>query len=78
MSDDDKRLLIETLSEMRELKGQLTELKEHIMSRLARLEKKETEQTKNLFSALSLFISMLALGVSIVVNFFKHGGGFGR
>jgi hypothetical protein len=66
--------MVETLAEMRELKGELREFKEHVLSRVERLEKKENEQTKNLVSVLSLFVSGTALAVSIIVNFFKHGG----
>jgi hypothetical protein len=77
MNDDDKKLLIETLAEMKELKGALTEFKVHVISRVSRLEKRESEQAKNFLTAISLVISTLALGISIIVNFFK-GGGVGR
>jgi uncharacterized membrane protein (DUF106 family) len=74
VTDDDRRLLIETIAEMRELKGEMREFKEHVIERMNRLEKKETEHIKKTFSVLSLLISGAALAVSILVNFFKHGG----
>jgi hypothetical protein len=73
MSDEDKRLLVETLAEMRELKGEMKEFKEHVMGRVNRLEKKEAEQTKHIVSVFSLLISGAALAVSIIVNFLKGG-----
>jgi hypothetical protein len=74
MSDEDKRLLVETLAEMKELKGEMREFKEHVIGRVNRLEKKEAEQTKNAVSVFSLLISGAALAVSIIVNFFRNGG----
>jgi hypothetical protein len=74
MTNEDRRLIVETLGEMRELKGEMKEFKEHVIERVQRLEKKEGEQTKNLFSVLSLMISGTALAVSVIVNFFRNGG----
>jgi hypothetical protein len=74
MTNDDRRLIVETLGEMRELKGEMKEFKEHVIGRVNRLEKKEAEQAKKMISVLSLFISGAALAVSIIINFFRHGG----
>ena len=74
MTNEDRRLMIETLSEMKELKGEMREFKEHVIGRVSALEKKETEKTKNLVAVFSLLISTSALAVSVIVNFFKHGG----
>jgi hypothetical protein len=74
MTNEDRRLIIETLAEMKELKGEMKEFKEQVIERVQRLEKKEGEQTKHLFSVLSLLISGTALAVSVLVNFFKNGG----
>jgi hypothetical protein len=74
MTNEDRRLIVETLGEMRELKGEMKEFKEHVIERVQRLEKKESEQAKNLFSFFSLLISGTALAVSVIVNFFKSGG----
>jgi hypothetical protein len=74
MNNEDRRLIVETLGEMRQLKGEMKEFKEHVIGRVSRLEKKETEQTKTVISVLSLLISSAALGVSLIVNFIKHGG----
>jgi hypothetical protein len=74
MTNEDRRLIVETLGEMRELKGEMKEFKEQVIGRVQRLEKKESEQTKNLFSVFSLLISGTALALSVIVNFFKNGG----
>ena len=74
MNNEDKKLLIETLAEMRELKGEMREFKEHVIGRVEKLEKKEAEQIKEKLSVISVLISGMALAVSIIVNLFKHGG----
>jgi hypothetical protein len=74
MTTEDRRLLIENTAEMRELKGELKEFKEHVMGRVERLEKRDGERGKDLKSTLSLIISTGVLAVSIIVNFIKHGG----
>jgi hypothetical protein len=74
MTNDDRRLIVETLGEMRELKGEMKEFKEHVIERVNRLEKKEADQTKKTVSVLSLLISGTALAVSIIVNFIRNGG----
>jgi hypothetical protein len=74
MTDDDRRLLIETIAEMRELKGEMREFKENVIERMGRLEKQEAEHIKKTFSLLSLLISGAALAVSIIVNFIRNGG----
>ncbi|AEF84052.1 hypothetical protein TREPR_2188 [Treponema primitia ZAS-2] len=73
MTESDRRLLVENTAEMRELKGQLKEFKEHVMGRVEKLEKKEAERNKERLSVVSVFISSAALAVSIIVNFFRHG-----
>ena len=73
MCDEDKRLFIESISEMRELKGELREFKIHVIGRVERLEKKEAEQSKERISIVSILIAGAALAVSIIVNFFRHG-----
>jgi L-lactate utilization protein LutB len=74
MTNEDRRLIIETLGEMRELKGEMKEFKEHVIERVQRLEKKERERGKERLSVVSILISGTALAVSIIVNFFKSGG----
>jgi hypothetical protein len=46
MNNEDRRLIVETLGEMRELKGEMKEFKEHVVERVQRLEKKEGERGK--------------------------------
>ena len=74
MTNEDRRLMVETLGEMRELKGEMKEFKEHVIGRVQRLEKKEAERSKERISVFSVIIASAALLVSIVVNFFKTGG----
>ena len=74
MSDDDKRLYIETISEMKELKGELREFKIHLVGRVEKLESKEAERSRERISVLSLLISGAALAVTIIVNFLRHRG----
>ena len=74
MTNDDRLLIVETLGEMRELKGEMREFKEHVIGRVQRLEKKEAERSKERISVFSVIIASAALLVSIIVNFFKHGG----
>jgi hypothetical protein len=74
MTNEDRRLIVETLGEMRELKGEMKEFKEHVIERVQRLEKKEAERGKERLAVVSVLISSAALTVSVIVNFFRHGG----
>ena len=74
MTNEDRRLMVETLGEMRELKGEMKEFKEHVIGRVSRLEKKESEKSKERTSLFSVIIAFAALIISIIVNFIKHGG----
>ena len=75
MSNEDKRLFIETISEMKELKGELKEFKTHVIGRVEKLEKKEADRGKERISVFSVIIASLALLVSIIVKFFSLFGG---
>jgi hypothetical protein len=66
--------MIETLAEMKELKGAMREFKEHVIGRVEKLEKKESERSKERISIVAVLISGVALAVTIIVNFFKNGG----
>ena len=74
MTNDDRRLIVETLGEMRQLKGEMKEFKEHVIGRVNSLEKKEGERSKERLSLVSVLVASAALAVSIIVNFFRHGG----
>jgi hypothetical protein len=74
MDKEDKKLLVETLAELRELRGEMREFKLNVIHRVERLEKKEAEQVKEKLSVVSVLISGMALAVSIIVNFLRHGG----
>jgi L-lactate utilization protein LutB len=71
MNNEDRRLIVETLAEMRELKGEMKEFKEHVIARVDKLEKKESERSKERLSVVSVLIATGALAVSIFVNFIK-------
>jgi len=73
MNNEDRKLLVETLAEMRELKGEMKEFKEHVIGRVEKLEKKEVERSKERLSVISVLISGMALAVSIIVNFLRGG-----
>ena len=72
MDNEDKRLLVETLGEMRELKGEMKEFREHVMGRVEKLEKKDGERSKERVSVISVCLAAGALVVSIIVNFILH------
>ena len=71
MTNEDRRLMVETLGEMRQLKGEMKEFKEHVIGRVQSLEKKEGERGKERLSVVSVLIATGALAVSIIVNFFR-------
>jgi len=72
MTNDDRRLYVESIAEMRELKGELREFKEHVMGRVQRLEKKEGERAKERLSVFSIIIAFAALTANIIINLFKR------
>jgi len=74
MNEQDRRLIVETLSEIKELKGEMREFKNHVITRVEKLEKKEGERSRDRISVISILISGAALAVSIIVNFFRNGG----
>ncbi|MDR3173401.1 MAG: hypothetical protein LBU19_04045 [Treponema sp.] len=74
MNNDDRRLIVETLAEMKELKGEMKEFKEHVIERVQRLEKKEVERGKERLAVISVLISSAMFVVSVIVNFFRNGG----
>jgi len=74
MSSDEKKLIVETLCEMRGLKGEMKEFKEHVIYRVESLESKEAERSKEHYSVISILIAAAALAVTIIINFFRTGG----
>jgi hypothetical protein len=73
ITNEDRRLIVETLGEMRQLKGEMKEFKEHVIGRVQQLEKKEGERSKERVSVFSVIIAFAALVISIFVNFLKGG-----
>jgi hypothetical protein len=73
MTNEERRLMVETISEIKELKGAMKEFKDHVIGRVEKLEKREGERSKERISVLSILIAACALAVSIFVNFFRGG-----
>jgi hypothetical protein len=69
MTNEDRRLLVETLAEMRELKGEMKEFKDHVMGRVERLEKKEGQTNRERLSVVSILIALGALVKSVLTDF---------
>jgi hypothetical protein len=66
MNDDDKRLFVESIAAMRELKAELREFKEHSLERIKRLEGNEMKRHQLIVSTLSVVIAAGALIVALV------------
>jgi hypothetical protein len=71
MTNEDRRLIVETLAEMRELKGEMKEFKDHVMGRVERLEKKEGQQNRERLSIVSILIALGALVKSVLTDFYR-------
>jgi hypothetical protein len=71
MTNDDRKLIVETLAEIRELKGEMREFNTHVIGRVEKLEKKEAERGKERISVVSILIAAGALAVSIITNFLR-------
>jgi gamma-glutamylcyclotransferase (GGCT)/AIG2-like uncharacterized protein YtfP len=69
MGEELQRLLVDTIAEMKELKGELREFKLHVMDRIEKLEKREGEQRGDLKATVSVLIAAAALAVSVIINF---------
>jgi hypothetical protein len=74
MTNEDRRLMVETLGEMRDLKGEMLVVKDPVIERVRRLEKLAGERGKARLAVVSVLISSAALAVSVIVNFFRNGG----
>ena len=68
MNIQDRQLIVEALGEMRELKGEMREFREHVIGRVEKLEKLEAGRSKERISVLSILISAAALAVAIIAN----------
>jgi len=71
MTVEDRRVMLETLSEVKELKGEMREFKSHVISRFENLEKNEGEGKKNRISVVAIFISIMSFIAMIIINLFK-------
>jgi len=67
-----RELVIENNAEIRELRGEFRTFKENVQERFKRDEEAAGQNKRNSFSVISIFISLAALAVSVIVNFFKE------
>jgi hypothetical protein len=74
MTNEDRRLMVETLAEMKELKGEMREFKVNVIDRVEKLENREGEKSKERLSVFSILIAGAALVVTIIINFVRNGG----
>jgi hypothetical protein len=65
MREEDRRLFIESIAEMRELKGELKEFKEHIVGRIERLESNEGTRFQRYVTVVSVIIAAAAFILSV-------------
>ena len=73
MNNEDKKLLFDTLAELREFRGEMREFKLAVIDRVEKLEKKEAERGKEKLTVAAVLISGASLAVSIIVNLIKGG-----
>jgi hypothetical protein len=71
MTNEDRRLLVENIAEMRELKGELKEFKEHVLGRVEKLENNEGKRRRERSTAISILIATGALLLNVIDKFFK-------
>ena len=74
MTRQDRQLIVETLGEMRELKGEMKEFKLNVIERVQKLEKKESERSKERHNLIGIIISAMAVLFTIIFNLFNNGG----
>jgi hypothetical protein len=72
--EDMRKLLIETNASLRELRGEMREFKGHVIGRVEKLEKNEGERSGKLKSTIGVVLSAVAIGITIIVNFFRQRG----
>jgi phage-related protein len=72
--EDVRKLVIETNASLREMRGEMKEFKEHVIGRVGKLEKNEGERSGKVKSTVGVVLSAVAICITIIVNFFRHGG----
>jgi hypothetical protein len=70
MNGEDRRLMVETLAEMKELKGALGEFKEHVLGRVEKLENSEGKRRRERATAISILIASGALLLNVLDKIF--------
>jgi uncharacterized protein YkvS len=68
------RELRQLTAEFREHRGEFKEFKQHVMGRVEKLEKNEGERSGKIKSTIGIVLSAIAIGITIIINLFKHGG----
>jgi hypothetical protein len=69
MTNEDRALFVESIAEMRELKGELHEFKIHVMERFKRLEMKDGQKHRDSFTIAALLISSGMLALNFFAKF---------
>jgi hypothetical protein len=69
MAEELQRLMVDTIAEMRELKGELREFKKHVLGRVEKLENSEGKRRNERYSTVSILIATGALLVNIIGKF---------
>jgi hypothetical protein len=70
MTNEDRRLLVENIAEMRELKGELKEFKGHVLGRVEKLENNEGKRRRERSATISILIASGALLLNVIDKFF--------
>jgi hypothetical protein len=65
MAEELQKLMVDTISEMRELKGELREFKDHVFGRITRLEANEKQRHRDVYIIISLLISAGAFALNV-------------
>jgi hypothetical protein len=71
MSEEDRRLLTETIAEMRELKGELHAFKEHVIDRIRRIEDGTDRRRRDRLTTAGIVISAGLLALNLVFGLMK-------
>jgi gamma-glutamylcyclotransferase (GGCT)/AIG2-like uncharacterized protein YtfP len=68
--EETKKAVMANLAEMREIKGELREFKEHVLGRVEKLESAEGKRRRELTAMISILIASGALLLNIIDKLF--------
>jgi len=74
MTNEDRKLLVETLAEMKELKGEMKEFKEHVIGRVVKLENKEAARNRERVAVIGAIVAILTLLFNVMWKMMSDGG----